>query len=152
MKQMWSKEEINNAPKVLDSLVDSAGNPRFIEGAGVIPTITGVTNVYNKWSLSGSHLMIVLSDTVADTTALSFSTTLASYSVPSFILNKIVGVVGSTIEYKTATLYASDFSNQTLPLSFRKVNEKLEIATNANLTLTKDRTFRIQFDLLIDTE
>ena len=76
----------------LDDIVDSKGNKRFIEGEGTPATITGMTITYNKWSLSGTHLMLVLAGTFDND--VSATATLVSFELPEWILNKIVPIGG----------------------------------------------------------
>lgn len=138
----------------IEELVDDSGNPRFIEGDGVPLTQEGFTSTYCKWSLSGTHLMVVLAGTFANTTAVVDGTVLATYTLPDFILNKIYPVWDvSKIEMKQISMYASNWSTQTLTTAILKYNG-LQIVKSggSTLTLTADRSFRIQFDLLIDNE
>lgn len=136
----------------ISTLTDSDGNSRFIEGDGVTDEIEGFTASYCKWSLSGTHLMIVLSGSVANGTTIS-SGSIATYEVPTFIMNKIYPVWASRfLEIKTLTLVADDFSTQTLSALFNINTGKLNIYIQNSATLSKDRAFRLQFDLLIDNE
>lgn len=155
MKQMWSKEEIDkevkNTYKDISTLVDASGNPRFVEGDGVGLSQEGVTISYCKWSLSGTHLMLVCAGTIANTTVIAANSKLAKFTLPDYIKNKIYSVWQNNIEAKEIKLYADDWSNQTLQIKFQKITEGLQLET-ASLTLTADRSFRIQYDLLIDVE
>ena len=156
MKQMWSKEEINAEPKVLDSLVDSKGNPRFIEGEGTTGTIEGVTFSYCKWSLSGTHLMLVVSASILNGATITNDTLLAEYEIPPFIANKIFTVWGVNIESKNVPCVATNWSIQQLNVVFLKVSGQTKLQIRASggstFTATANRAFRAQFDLLIDTE
>lgn len=131
---------------------DVSIRPTFVEGEGVTSEITGVTFTYNKWSLSGTHLMIVLCGDVADTTVLT-TQDWCLYDFPDYIKNKIVVSFGAkAIIIKAELIYASDFSNQSIQWRLQK-NDDGKIAINVyQFTATKDRKFRIQFDLLIDNE
>lgn len=154
MKQMWSKEEINAEPKILDSLVDSKGNPRFIEGDITTNTITGLTYSYAKWSLSGTHLMIVLAGTFDNGASISPQGVGVLNELPSWVKDKIYAVWGGNyIENKVCVLYASDWTSQTTTfLLVKDSNNDIRINLPSAITLTKERNFRIQFDLLIDAE
>lgn len=154
MKHMWSEEEISSQKKDIATLVDSKGNPRFIEGNGIPLSMAGFTSTYCKWSLSGTHLMIVLAGTFANTTVINDNTALATFNIPDFILNKIYPVwANQFIEMKETNMYASNWSTQPLMATMRK-STVLEIikSSGAALTLTADRSFRLQYDLLIDSE
>lgn len=90
--------------KGIEALVDSKGNPRFIAGEGVAYA-TGMTALYNKWSLNGTHLMLELCGYFED--YIQSNTLLAGFELPEWILNKIVdssipGVV-NLISYNLAS-------------------------------------------------
>ena len=152
MKRMWSEEEIQSFKKNISNLVDSKGNPRFVEGEGTPATIEGFTPTYCKWSLSGTHLMIVLAGTFANASQLPSNTNFSVYSLPSFIYDKIYAVWGNNLEIKTINAYAEDWTTQAIQFKFMKTSNKtLAIQTN-NVAFTAKRSFRVQFDLLIDSE
>ena len=134
----------------IESLIDSAGNLRFIEGDGELNTISGLTITYNKYSLSGSHLMFVIAGSVTNASVLTGK--IVTYNLPEWILDKIYATYGSFIERKALLLYANDNSSQNIELGFIKASTNVYIQFNGSLTLTADRAFRIQFDLLIDND
>lgn len=153
MKHMWSEEEIQSFKKDISNLVDSKGNPRFVGGDLTTPTIAGVEFTYAKWSLSGTHLMIVLAGNIANGTKLSNNTIIATSSLEAWILSKIYPVFANdAIEVKSLSLYGNDWSSQSLPIGFKKFNDHIELVIASGLTLSANRGFRIQFDLLIDSE
>lgn len=137
------------------SLVDSAGNPRFIEGAGTPMEMEGFTSSYCKWSLSGTHLMIVLCGSFANATVLPNDKVIAEFNLPQFIKDKIFTVWGSNIETRSVSCTAASWSTQTMNVVFYKENAtgimKIKTLSTA-LTFTDTRYFRVQFDLLIDAE
>ena len=105
MKHMWSEEEIQAFKKDISNLVDSKGNPRFVEGEGTPATIEGFTSTYCKWSLSGTHLMIMLAGTFANASVLPVNTRIATFSIPKFIHDKIYPVWQNNIEVKNISAY-----------------------------------------------
>lgn len=134
---------------LLSDIVDTNGNYRFVEGDG-IPDTTNITSSYCKWSLSGTHLMIVLAgkyivNNVAD------QTVLAQYEVPEFILNKIFPVWGDNIEMKQVFARLEAGTGYEDWFKFVKENGKLKILQQGQYN-HNDTYFRIQFDLLIDSE
>ena len=139
---------------IFENIVDKNGNPRFIEGTPNA-NVSGITYSYKKWSLSGTHLMIVVAGTVADTTVLPAGTDLAQTVLPKWISDKIYPVFQNAyISIETVVLRADDWSGQDLPFVVAINNEYglIDLYTVSELTLTKERHFRIQIDLLIDDE
>ena len=131
---------------------DVSGRPLIAEGDGEGLQQTGVTISYCKWSLTGTHLMCVVAGTIANTTVLTNGTNLATFSVPSYIWDKIYPVWNENIEAKSVDMYASDWTKQSPFVAFKKGVAKLIIQNGTTTTFTADRNFRIQFDLLIDNE
>lgn len=134
------------------SLVDSAGNPRFIEGDGTGKTLSGLTISYCKWSLSGTHLMVVCAGNITNGTTLTTGN-IATFTLPEWILNKIYPVWSSAyIEKKDIKFFADNFTEQTTTGILSKGSTSIAIYVSSALALTANRAFRIQFDLLIDTD
>lgn len=159
MKQMWSAEEISKqAQKTkldIAQLMDAQGNPRFVEGEGVPMELEGFTASYCKWSLSGTHLMLVLSGTFEDTTVLPNDKIVAEFDLPQFIKDKIYPVWGSNMETRSVTCTSASWSTQTMNVVLYKETATgiMKVKTlSTSLTFTATRSFRIQFDLLIDAE
>ena len=141
------------APKI-ESLVDSDGNRRFIEGDNVTSGIpAGVNIVYNKWSLSGTHLMIVVAGNIANGTEFAGTkAALAKAKLPEYILDKIVPVwANKNIDAGTIQCRAADWSTQQINVAIEKDGEYVTIYTSDSRTFNADRSFRFQFDLLIDS-
>ena len=156
MKHMWSEEEISSQKKDIAMLVDSKGNPRFIEGEGTPATIEGFTSTYCKWSLSGTHLMFVCAGTFANATEIDNNVNIATYILPKWIGDKIFAVWDSrNIETKTLTCIDNVWTTQTMQATLVKNDSttiQIRKSGGGTFTLTATRSFRIQFDLLIDSE
>ena len=160
MRRMFSEKQIENIArntKGIDftNLVDSAGNPRFIEGDIDFKTITGCVKEFAKWSLSGSHLMIVCSGYFEDEAVIA-AQTLADITLPEYILDKIVPLWTSGarnyVDRQNYTIYSEDGStNQSISSFLAKEETKVNVVIGA-LTLTAKRHFRFEFDLLIDND
>ena len=138
---------------VFENIVDAQGNKRFIEGEIVIPeSVSGFTKVYGKWSLSGSHLLLVLCATIANGTSFP-SQSIAVANIPEWIMNKIYPIYSDTIvPYTDFKAFKSDgTTNQNLSVRLGKGNQQLAMIMYAS-TMTDDRIIRINFDLLIDNE
>ena len=141
----------------LENIVDKNGHPRFIEGDITIEEIAGVTQTYGKWSLSGTHLLIVLGLSVANATELTANQTLAFVNVPEWIFNKIKPLFASVIASRQALLfYADNFTTQEGGFNVRLGDtgheKELVIRNGSNITLTANRNTRIDIDYLIDNE
>ena len=155
MKRMWSKNELRKIIQEtygidIDNLVDKNGNERFLEGNININEITGLTKSYGKWSLSGTHLMIVLAGTLADTSVIGSGVSLANIELPSFIKDKIIAVTTNIVDRKSFTFWGGTL--QTPSINLEKTDEGVKIVMVASFTANADKSFRIAFDLLIDNE
>ena len=140
--------------QTLENIKDANGNLRFIEGNGIVNAVEGITIIYGKWSLSGTHLMCVVVGTVANGTVIPINTKIIDFAIPQWVFNKILSLAGSDIERKSFILYASDYTTQTSNATFIKRAAAGYVAINISsaFTATKERNFSIQFDLLIDNE
>ena len=89
MRRMFSEKQIQelikNTPKSITTLVDSQSHNRFVEGEGDLKTIAGITFTYNKWSLSGTHFMLVLAGSIANGTAITTADIFAESSSAPFL-------------------------------------------------------------------
>ena len=139
--------------KAFENIVDKDGHKRFIEGDLEEIEHEGVTFNYAKWSLSGSHLMIVIACSLANGTAVTSSWGVGNVTLPQWVYDKIYPVfAGSLIDMRGVNAYGNDWSNQSVQIKCAKAsNNKLYFEFGA-VTITKDRGFRYQLDLLIDNE
>ena len=142
----------NGNTHLFENITDSHGNKRFVEGDITMCPIQGITKTYGRWSLSGTHLMIVLCADIANGIFLS-DWDIVYINLPTWILNKIDPIVATRIDFKTIPMYSLSFDVQTMNVVLAKDTNRLRIVTRGtHFTLTADRSFRIQFDLLIDDE
>lgn len=139
------------------SLKDSHGNPRFVEGDITMETISGITQTYGKWSLSGTHLMIVFTGRIASGTYIGGYTNMANINVPTYILNKVPYLITGRADVRRQ--YFPIYSTNTEILAQKlfylaKLDNKLNIGSSTldPVTINEDGYFRIQFDLLIDAD
>lgn len=138
---------------LMSNIVDSHGNKRFVEGTGTLPAIEGLTITYNKWSLSGTHLMLVLCGSIAKNTNLNTGNTIVNYNLPQWVLDKIVPVfANSAIEVIPLSLRANDYTEQKVNLIIGKTADGVYATLGDAITLNAGRNFRFQYDLLIDSE
>ena len=153
MRRMFSekqiKEFIANQKKDIATLVDADGHDRFIEGDISMTEATGVTKIYGKWSLSGTHLLIVFSVSIEN--GKNTNTIKAKVEdLPQWVMDKIFTIGGSIcVRRNTEYFFADDLTSQNVYCLLTKDNDKLELSYGG-LTLTADRACISQFDLLID--
>lgn len=146
----------------MSDIKDSAGNSRFIEG-----DTTGYSSKLNisyaKWSLSGTHLMIVVAGVLPAGESLTAYTdrlfSMSSPQIPQWILNKIYPTVGiDVISNMDIDIYKNyntkDTFNGILTIN---VNDSVTTAIYLNMgdnvsSYESDRYFRVCVDLLIDSD
>ena len=136
----------------IENIKDINGNNRFIEGNVNTQSITGVTYPYAKWSLSGTHLLIVVS--LITTNTIPANTKIAVVNnLPLWVVNKIIQInpPSSVVGYVKVVL--RDFDSQTgiteITCDVLKNGNDLEIFILNELNTTSAGG-RLQFDLLID--
>ena len=138
------------APQTLEQIKDANGRNRFIEGNIASENYSGVTLTYSKWSLSGTHIMFVIAGYIASGTIIA-DNPVGRASIPTWVAGKIATVWANFIETKAVTIRATDWSGQVLNTGLAKSGNDILIYFTGSDTLTKERFFRIQYDLLIDT-
>lgn len=139
---------------LMENIVDSKGNKRFIEGEGTTASTTGLNGVYVKYSLSGTHLMIVAAGNMEAGTTLVPYSSLFTFTLPKYIFDKIVPIWGNYIEAKSFVIRDEDGGN-TISLStalYKATENRIQIWDLSNLTLTSKKVFRLQYDILIDND
>lgn len=152
-----SEDKTIIAEPSFENIVDKDGHSRFVDGDLETTTIEGITPQYAKWSLSGSHLLIVYAFDIASETTLTSNQTIAFANIPEWIFNKIKPIFAGVIaNYEGLPLYADDFSSQSSGFNVRLGDsgkpKSLAIRINAPITLDKNRHGRIAIDYLIDNE
>lgn len=141
--------------KIFENIVDKTGHKRFIEGDILTSEITGVSFPYAKWSLSGTHLMIVLTVTAETDAVFSTSDVLGTINIPEWIADKIVPIVSDGgVDVKTIAFRNASYSTQSLSTRLLKnaTTKVLTIRPTSSLTITSNSTGRLQYDLIIDDE
>lgn len=137
----------------IENIIDNNLHKRFIEDDIEIETITGVTKTYGKWSLSGSHLLIVLALSLDDTTEIANGTLLTNLNIPQWVLDKIVPIWSTAVIKSDFNAMTDAWTTQTFTVYLAKESsDSLRIRKSGAITLNADRKVRIAFDLLIDNE
>lgn len=147
----------DNFYPLLENIKDASGNLRFIEGTGEPVTKEGLIVNYIKWSLSGTHLMFVISGKLDDTTIVSANEVLVDFTdVPKWITDKIDKLFRNFIDVKQFNIYIDDFgtwNSQSMSIAlYKNTDDSISIRNLNNITMNSDKNFRFQFDLLIDNE
>lgn len=145
----------NGTTHLFETITDSHGNPRFVEGNLALSTISGVTFSYGKWSLSGTHLMIVLAGKIASGTYLGGYLNIATANVPDYILNKVQRIIPTRNDVirQYFDIYSLGARVLVQKLFFLdKQSNGLNIGSSSvdPVTASEDGYFRLQFDLVID--
>ena len=162
MKRMWTDRQIRSMAvdsvenksnlKVFENIVDKDGHKRFIELDGTPLSQEGVNIPYCKASLSGTHLMLVAGGSVANGTTLAAGSYLASFTIPEWIADKIEIIWSSFVDAKSFTARDDEWGHQDFSIALRKDDNLIRFYLVGAVTMTSDKNFRVQFDLLIDDE
>ena len=146
----------------MEEITDVAGNKRFIEGDINLTSslvTDGLVQTYGKWSLSGSHLMIVLAGEIP--AGVTPSGNYLSYiRLPDYIDDKIYAIITGGADFvsfiKTNLIIEGSYNLSTeITVYLRRwTDTQLAIQNATTITVDNDnkRAFRIQFDLLIDDD
>lgn len=146
-----------NHAQIFEQIEDSNGHLRFIENDNtqvILPTITGVTFTYGRWSLSGSHFMFVVAGNIAAGTALTAQINpFAQANLPSWIAAKIIPMYSTVLgSAKMDVVDHVTYTMHTVSCAVDKVGDygvRISYPTYTQ-DVSNDGSFRIQIDLLID--
>lgn len=139
---------------IFEEIEDSDSHNRFTGGSLTTYPIAGITYTYARWSLSGTHLMIVVAGTAEENAVVSDSTIIASCSMPQWILDKLVPFAGVSIDLKELVNRKSTYEQDDLGLiTLRKEPPGLIIRNvSGPHTFTSAGNFRLQYDLIVDND
>lgn len=144
--------KVNSNAKLFENIVDKNNHSRFTEGP--INTIqkTGVTYTYAKWSLSGSHLMIVLSGVISENTTFG-QEDLATLSLPEWISEKLYTIHSQTTLLNMGDMYIREGlqnSTKTCIITKPESGDLIISFRDSFQSESLNTGFRLQFDFLID--
>lgn len=143
--------DVSGDAKLFENIVDKDGHKRFFEDAGYPTLISGITYVYSKYSLSGTHLLIVLALNVANGTVITGGAKAMQYNLPQWIMDKIVALYGTTVSTISVDAFDSAGNTQLFKAYLTKSADGTHLTLRLNgFTATADRSVRLGFDLLID--
>ena len=136
----------------LESIKDKDGHLRFIEGNITPSQITGITFSYCKWSLSGSHLMLVVAGTLASNTTVASQVLARISNLPQWIYDKLVIIYALIVAKENMPFYTQGGVVNTEPIALKKENNYLDFINSGTITNSSQdaKGFRFTFDFLID--
>ena len=140
--------------KIFENIIDKDGHKRFIEGTISVEEQTGLTITYGKWSLSGTHFMLVIAGSVSAGNSAYLSLTTTLNNLPSWVLAKIHPLgSGDNVAYGQIDIY----TNNTGTIGHEDVilikqSELGLYHVSAIGDADNAVAFRVAFDLLIDNE
>ena len=141
----------------METIKDSENNSRFIGGDLLFFSDIGLTKVFGRYSLSGTHLQIaaLLSNETKNDITLTVSTIMVHCYVSNWVADKIYTVPGASsfIELKTF-----DIANKNAVLTIKaakkafieKVANNLRIIAAEDIILHPGDFIRISFNLIIE--
>ena len=129
---------------------DNYGNLRFVEGRVEQLVSAGMTLLYGRWSLSGTHLMIVATFQFNSGTVLSSTTPLCAVSLPAYIANKISVIYGDIVARSPFQGFDQGGNMQSSNMSLHLNGNNLLIIPLSTTNFNSTKIMKIQFDLLID--
>lgn len=141
----------NKELPLFEDIVDKNGNKRFIDGDITPETVTGITWSYAKWSLSGTHLMIVVCGQIASTNKFNGGDALFKVYLPEWVMDKITPTMNKLISYSQFIAVDTNYGSEVVSNYYDKETTYVLCGVSSDSdTFTNDANFRIQFDLLID--
>lgn len=134
---------------LLEDIVDSNGNPRFINGYGIWSAVAGMQGIKATWSLNGYNLMFEALGAFQQNVDLD--TTIVSFELPQWILNKINTPYGSIVDMIRFSIVGTKQGINSATLLIAKTTDgRVAFNTPEGVTFTEPKTFRIRYNLIID--
>lgn len=140
--------------QAFENITDADGHKRFIEGDLEVEPFNSRVVEYAKWSLSGTHLMLVVCISLANAEVVTSGqvVTILNDQLPQWVLDKLYPIFGDIVSSTTLDFRNTDYSSQNVSCYLQKTSSGTVRIIMGSITLNKDRTARIAFDLLIDNE
>lgn len=139
-------------PKLFETIEDTNGNKRFVKGDVVLAENApqGLVEVYGKWSLSGSHLMIVLGCELPDGLVLKNATVFAYAQLPKWVFDNLFTLFSIALDSKTFQLRGNDWSSQDIIVYLSKAEgNKVAFNFGQDATVSGFKKGRFAFDFII---
>lgn len=139
-------------PKLFETIEDTNGNNRFVKGDVVLGenAPAGIVKTYGKWSLSGSHLMIVFGCELPDGFAIKNGDVFASAQLPIWVFQNLTSLFSIAIDSKTFQIRGNDWSSQDVTVFLNKgENNRVMFNFGNNVTVSGVKKCRFAFDFII---
>ena len=138
--------------KLFETIEDTKGNNRFVKGDVVLGENApqGMVKTYGKWSLSGSHLMLVFGGELPDGLVLKNGTVFAYAELPRWVFDNLTPLFSIAIDSKTFQLRGNDWSSQDVTVFLNKATgTKVAFNFGNNVTVSGPKKCRFAFDFII---
>lgn len=137
----------------IENIKDASNNNRFIEGTIALnSSLSGVIATYARWSLSGTHLMVVLGLEIDANTTILQNDVVGTCNVPSWLFDKIYPLKGIGVAWGTFENINSDWTREDTKIVLIRQHGELQIAFDADKTYSKSNVIRINFDILVGNQ
>ena len=139
-------------PKLFETIEDTNGNNRFVKGDVVLDenAHAGIVKTYGKWSLSGSHLMLVFGCELPDGFAIKNGDAFAYAELPRWVFVNLTSLFSIAIDSKTFQIRGNDWSSQDVTVFLNKGDgNKVVFNFGNNVTVSGVKKCRFAFDFII---
>lgn len=136
---------------LLEDIVDSNGNPRFINNHGIWAAVPGMQGIKATWSLNGYNLMFEALGAFQQN--VDPDTTIVSFELPQWILNKISVIGGDIVDmFRFSIVGAKQGINSATLLIAKTTDGRVAFNTPEGVTFTEPKIFRIRYNTIIDND
>lgn len=136
---------------LLEDIVDSNGNPRFINNHGIWASVPGMQGIKATWSLNGYNLMFEALGSFSTDISGNNNFTIISFNLPTWILNKISVQVADIVDMITFKIVGTSGDYTDIPLFVKKpTTDKISFMVIGSITPTEPQLFRMRYNIIID--
>ena len=133
----------------IEALVDSNGNFRFIIGNGKAGSLSGMTLASSKWTLNGNNLVFEILGSFSGN--LSGFNILSIFTLPDWIVNKIVMPVSNIVDVLTCQMISTkDASGTSIRVQVTKDGNNIFFTNVTNINIDDMSIFKIRYNIIID--
>lgn len=151
------QKSVYNMPIQFENIVDSHGNKRFQEW-DISDLNTGLDITYSKVTLSGSHLMAVVSGRNNTENAITLPNRMFSATLPTWILEKLYAPNGNNTDSRDVSahnlkVFSSVWDEATSYLTIVHItpsSNSFTMQTGAVISVPANTYIRLQVDLIVD--